>query len=139
MATRRTTLLVLIALLASGIASTMAQKKAPAIDGYDPVAYFTEKRALRGKPEISHVFDDRRYLFTSVKNRDLFAANPERYEPQFNGLCAGNLAQGRKVKADPNNWRVVDGKLYLFGSPPGSEAIVARKVVQARSKWKEMQ
>lgn len=141
MTCRRTALsriaaLISVSLLPPGAA--YAQNKPPAIDGYDPVAYFTEKKPVQGKPEFSQVFDERRYLFSSAKHRDLFAANPERYEPQFNGLCAGNVAGGKKLKAIPTIWRVVEGKLYLFAGPQQDDEAVAKKMVLAQSKWNEI-
>ena len=141
MSTRRSLLSMTLSLCAMAgfpFAATLAQDKAPAIDGYDPVAYFTEKKPVQGKVEFSQVFDERRYLFSSAKHRDLFAANPERYEPQFNGLCAGNVAAGKKVKAIPTIWRVVDGKLYLFAGPQQDDEAVAKKVILAQAKWKDI-
>ena len=140
MTTRRSSLMSLALLLAAACfpAWTVAQGKMPSIDGYDPVAYFTEKKPVQGKPAISFDFDGKRYLFASTKHRDLFAANPDRYEPQFNGLCTGNVSKGNKVKADPTIWRVVDGRLYLFAVPQTDEAGVANRVVLAQSKWKEI-
>lgn len=141
MTTRRSTLFTTISLCALAgfpFAAALAQDKPPAIDGYDPVAYFTEKKPVQGKAEFSQMFDEKRYLFSSAKHRDLFAANPERYEPQFNGLCAGNVAKGNKVKAIPTIWRVVEGKLYLFAGPQNDEAEVAKRVTLAQTKWKEI-
>ncbi len=141
MTTRRSTLSTIVfpcVMAGFPFAAALAQDKPPAIDGYDPVAYFTEKKPVQGKAEFSRVFDERRYLFASAKHRDLFAANPERYEPQFNGLCAGNVAGGKKVKAIPTIWRVVDGKLYLFAGQQQDDEAVAKKVVLAQSKWKDI-
>lgn len=119
-------------------AASVAQDKAPAIDGYDPVAYFTEKRPIQGKSTISHDWDERRYLFSSAKHRDLFAANPDRYEPQFGGLCAAGISYGMKLKADPTVWRIVDGKLYVFSKDQGTEEAFANKVAVAKTKWKDV-
>lgn len=142
MTNRRSTLvlaLLCLSLAAMAPSRALAQDKPPAIDGYDPVAYFTEKKPVQGKTEFNQVFDERRYLFSSAKHRDLFAANPERYEPQFNGLCAANVAKGNKVRAIPTAWRVVEGKLYLFGGPQqDDEAVAKKKVALAQSKWNEI-
>ena len=144
MSNRRETLTRMSALLAcalplgAALAQSKPADKAPAIDGYDPVAYFTEKQPAQGKPNISYDWDDKRYLFANAKHRDLFAANPDKYEPQFNGLCSGNVSVGKKVKADPTIWRVVDGKLYLFAGQQHNEEAVAKKVVLAQSKWKDL-
>lgn len=141
MLTRRSSLLSLGFMLAlAGVPGSplFAQAKAPAINGYDPVAYFIDKRPVQGQPNISYDWDDKRYLFANSKNRGLFAGDPDRYEPQFNGLCAGNVAKGNKVRADPTIWRVVDGKLYLFAGQPSSDEAVARAVVVAQAKWKDL-
>ena len=115
-------LLALTAACVGGAALAQAPEgKAPilAISGYDPVAYFTEGRALQGLPSITHDFGDRRYFFATARNRDLFATTPERYAPQFGGLCAAGLADGRMVDANPAAFLVRDGKLYLFQGPAG--------------------
>ena len=139
MSTRRSLLSMTLSLCAMAgfpFAATLAQDKAPAIDGYDPVAYFTEKKPVQGKVEFSQVFDERRYLFSSAKHRDLFAANPERYEPQFNGLCAGGVSKGNKVKADPTIWRVIDNKLYVYSMQMSSEDKYASIAAAAQARWK---
>lgn len=141
MTMRRSNFLRMALILAATVISgglALAQGKAPTIDGYDPVAYFTEKKPVQGKTAFSFDFDGKLYLFSSNKNRDMFAANPDRYEPQFNGLCSGNVAKGHKVKSDPKVWRIVDGKLYLFAGPQNDEAAVTTKVQLAQSKWKEI-
>jgi hypothetical protein len=92
-----------------------------AIKGYDPVAYFTEGKPVKGDPTISHDWDEARYLFANARNRAMFAAAPEKYAPQFAGLCATGLSLGQKVEADPQAWKIVDGKLYLFSSIPARE------------------
>lgn len=84
-----------------------------AIHGYDTVAYFTENKPMKGQPKFEHQWNDARWHFASVNNRDLFRANPERYAPQFGGYCAGGLAAGEFADGDPSNWTIVDGKLYL--------------------------
>jgi hypothetical protein len=56
-----------------------------AIKGYDTVAYFTEGRALKGKPEYEVSYQDARWRFSSAANRDLFKDDPERYIPQYGG------------------------------------------------------
>jgi len=84
-----------------------------AIQGYDTVAYFTEERAVKGKSEFEFEWHNARWRFTNEKHRDLFAASPERYAPQFGGLCAGAMVRGVVVKADPEAWTIVDGKLYM--------------------------
>jgi YHS domain-containing protein len=91
------------------------EKSGLAIQGYDPVAYFTGHKAIEGKKEISIYYNGVTYRFSTVKNRDLFKANPVKYEPQYGGWCAYAMgAKGEKVAIDPETFKVLDGKLYLF-------------------------
>jgi hypothetical protein len=90
-----------------------------AIKGYDPVAYFTEKAPARGLAEIDYVWDEHRFRFTSEEHRQMFRADPLRYAPQFENFCAMALTRGELDEADPENWLVNDGKLYIFGKPVG--------------------
>jgi YHS domain-containing protein len=78
---------VLIMNAASGMAFDQINKTSfgVAIKGYDTVAYHTENRAVRGKSEFSYTWSDAKWYFASAKNRDLFAADPERYAPQYGG------------------------------------------------------
>ena len=84
-----------------------------ALRGYDPVAYFTEEKALVGRKEFTHEYADANWRFASAVNRDLFASNPERYAPQFGGYCAWGISQAKLFGGDPRIWKVVDGKLYV--------------------------
>lgn len=84
-----------------------------AVRGYDVVAYFTQGKPVEGKREFAHKWNNTTWRFSSAKHRDLFAANPEKYAPQYGGFCAWAVAQGYTAPVDPAAWRVVDGKLYL--------------------------
>lgn len=135
---RRARRALMLLCLVVPVFASLAQDKSPAIDGYDPVAYFTEKQPVQGKPGISYDWDDRRYLFSSTKHKELFAAHPERYEPQFAGLCAGGVSKGKKLKADPNIWRIVDGKLYVFSIQQKSDEAAIALVASANARWKDI-
>lgn len=115
------TILAALLLAAAGPALGQAAAKAPpvALKGHDPVSYFDPGKPAKGAASFAHDFDDARYLFSSEKNRSLFAANPDRYAPQFTGLCTTGLAFGKKAEADPGVFLVRDGKLYVFS---GAEA-----------------
>ena len=90
-------------------------KTGPAIEGYDPVAYFTVKKPTEGKKEISYTNEGITYYFASPQNRELFKASPAKYEPQFGGWCAYAMGDnGEKVAVDPETFKVLNGKLYLF-------------------------
>ena len=84
-----------------------------AIMGYDPVAYFTEGRAVKGSPEFSHDWLGENWYFASAEHRDAFAADPIRYAPQYGGYCSYAVAHGYTADADPRAWKIVGGKLYL--------------------------
>jgi enamine deaminase RidA (YjgF/YER057c/UK114 family) len=86
------------------------------ISGYDPVAYFTDGKPVRGKAEFEHVWRKLRWRFASGEHRDLFIKDPQRYAPQYDGYCAmgtSNEAAAHKDTVDPEAWAIVDGKLYL--------------------------
>ena len=92
-----------------------------AIKGYDPVAYFTDGMPKRGLPDFEYLWDEYRYHFSSAEHRELFKADPARYAPEFANFCAMSLARGAIVEADPENWLISDGKLYIFGKSIGPE------------------
>ena len=87
-----------------------------ALDGYDPVAYFTDGRPVKGSQELTFAFDDAVYYFESAEHRGMFAADPDRYAPQYAGYCAIGVSMGMKVHADPEAWAISDGKLFVFSS-----------------------
>jgi len=86
---------------------------AGAIRGYDPVAYFTEGKPVKGRAQFTHQWNGAAWRFASAANRDRFAAAPEKYAPQYGGYCAFGVASGYAVKTEPDAWSVVEGKLYL--------------------------
>jgi hypothetical protein len=116
-----------IAVLLVGGASLVAALPAVAADpalaikGYDPVAYFTVGKPTPGRPDIDLVWDEHRYQFASAENRARFKADPVRYAPQFSDYCAMALSKGELVEADPQNWTIAEGKLFIFGKPVGPE------------------
>jgi YHS domain-containing protein len=120
------------ALFAAGGALTAAAEQRLALRGYDPVAYFTEKRPMRGDPQYQHEWDGAIYRFASAKHLELFKVNPDRYLPQYNNFCAASLAKGIKYHGDPEHWLVVDGRLYLFGGPAGPPAMKADPVAMKK-------
>lgn len=84
-----------------------------AVNGYDPVAYFTISEPTRGSADITSTVDGAIYRFASEENKALFDANPDAYRPQYGGHCAWAAAQGNVAAANPNNWAIVGDKLYL--------------------------
>ena len=84
-----------------------------AIKGADPVAYFTEETFVEGSADYTHEWGGATWQFSTLENRDLFAANPEQYAPQYGGYCAWAVGQNTLAAIDPNAWSIVDDKLYL--------------------------
>ena len=119
--TARWGLVALCLTMALGLHTSAMAQSAPALKGYDPVAYFTDGKPVKGDRQISYDWDDSRYLFSNAKNKATFASAPDKYTPQFAGLCATGLAFGQRVEADPQAWKIVDGKLYLFSSVKAKE------------------
>ncbi len=88
-----------------------------AILGTDPLAYFTLGQPTSGDPAFSHDWNGVTWHFATAQHRDLFAADPKRYTPQYGGFCAYAVSRGYTADIDPNAWRIVDDKLYLNLSP----------------------
>lgn len=117
-------LLIAIALAASALAvATPAHAdQAPvytgllsrvAVGGYDPVAYFTDGRPVRGAEQFRITHQGYEYRFANAEHLAAFRANPARYTPQYGGYCAWAVSQGYTAAGNPQNWRIVDGRLYL--------------------------
>src|SRR5688572_23266386 len=84
------------------------------LKGYDPVAYFTKGKPMLGKEELEYTWDEVRYRFASNQHREMFRSEPDRYIPQFAGSCAMGMSKGIKVEANPENWMISDGRLFVF-------------------------
>lgn len=90
-------------------------KKGLAIEGYDPVAYFTKHKAVKGKSEYSFQYKGITYMASSAENLALLKDSPEKYEPQYGGWCAYAMgSNGEKVEIDPETFKIVNGRLFLF-------------------------
>lgn len=107
------TLVLLIASVAVAQGQQIFSTSDGAIKGYDPVAYFTEGEPVKGGKAYSYEWNGATWHFSSEKNLALFKENPEKYAPQYGGYCAYGLANGYKVKIEPDAWAIIDDKLYL--------------------------
>jgi len=118
---RRHLLLALAALGTAPLLTAKARAGTPpvyaegglAVDGTDVVAYFTEGRPVAGDPAFTHDWRGVTWRFASAANRDAFAAEPERYAPQYGGYCAWAVSEGYTASTVPEAWRIVEGKLSL--------------------------
>lgn len=86
-----------------------------AIQGYDPVAYFTRNKAVKGKKELAAQYEGITYYFSTLDNKEIFKRAPANYEPAYGGWCAYAMgAKGEKVSVDPGTFKIIDHQLYLF-------------------------
>ena len=113
-----------------------------AIQGYDVVSYFTDGKPVKGSSDISLPYDDSKWQFANASHKEMFAADPDHYLPQYGGSCAGGMALGVSVPANPENWVIVDGKLYMVsGTKDDLEAFkahAAENIAAADKRWAEM-
>lgn len=117
------------------------QTNSVAIDGYDPVAYFTKHRAVKGLKTIAYTSLGVTYYFSSTEHKKMFMKNHAKYEPQYGGWCASAMSEtGSKAQIDPNSFKIIDGKLYLFCQPQSSYSKSAwgkTGIVKADKNWGE--
>jgi YHS domain-containing protein len=114
-----------------------------AIMGYDPVAYFTEGRSVKGSEEFAYDWLGTPWHFASRKHQELFMSEPVKYAPQFGGYCAGEVAfDGVTINIDPDAWRIIDGKLYLGydkGFAADLEAHPDKYLPKAEANWPKLE
>ena len=84
-----------------------------AINGYDPVAYFTEERPVQGSPEFTVDWDGAVLQFASAENKALYESDPVKYAPKYGGYCAYAVSRGYTATTDPVAWAVHEDRLYL--------------------------
>jgi len=84
-----------------------------AIQGYDPVAFFTQNRPVKGRPEFESKYNGARYLFASAEDKSTFDANPAKYEPQFGGFCAYAASQNHTAPVKIEAFQIVNGRLLM--------------------------
>jgi enamine deaminase RidA (YjgF/YER057c/UK114 family) len=108
--------LLALSLMTAASVSARAGEPSLSINGYDPVAYFTDGRPVQGRSDYEYLWHKLRWRFASSEHRDMFSKEPNRYAPQYDGYCAmgvTNDAAAHKDSVDPNAWAIVDGRLYL--------------------------
>ena len=92
------------------------------LKGADVVAYFTEGRYVQGVPQHRSTHEGVTLQFASAANKALFDAQPARYLPQFGGYCTNGIVYGIPWGGDADTWRIIDGKLYIFGGRASLQA-----------------
>lgn len=131
------------AIVAANLSASAADNLRVVLRGYDPVAYFTESKPVKGDPKYSYDWDEGRYHFASARHRELFAGNPEKYAPQFGGYCTGSMSRGVRNEGDPEGWTIKEGKLYVFGAAKfkavaeSDPEFIPSRLDNARKNWQE--
>jgi YHS domain-containing protein len=116
------------------------QDKRLMLKGNDPVGYFKDGKNQPGNPAIKAVHDGVVYRFVSAENKAAFLEEPSRYVPQFGGYCANGIAYGIPWGGDPDTFRIIDGKLYIFGGRDSMNYFLMdekRNLALADKYWKE--
>ena len=136
-----TTQAIAISASADGTQTSTATEHV-AIQGYDVVSYFTDGKPTKGSTDISLPFDDSKWQFANASHKQMFAADPDRYLPQYGGMCAGGMALGVSVPANPENWVIVDGKLYMVAGGQSDldewKAHAAENIKAANANWAKL-
>ena len=112
-----------------------------AIQGYDTVAYFTDGEAVKGSEEFSFEWLGAVWHFASAEHRDLFAADPVKYAPQYGGYCTSGIVDGNIHASGAKAWVIVDGKLYLNGSQYSLDKWAeneGEKITATDANWEEL-
>lgn len=110
-----------------------------AVDGYDSVAYFNTHQAEEGIREYTLNWKGATWRFADAESRDLFAASPDTYAPQYGGYCSNQMSLGNLSDVDPGVWLIHDRKLYLFGHDVGKirweKTGIAARIQEADRHW----
>lgn len=90
-------------------------EKNVAVQGYDPVAYFKQGKAIKGRKDIATTYDGVFYYFSTAVNKEIFLKSPSKFEPEYGGWCAFAMGDSNeRVSVNPETFKIISGKLYLF-------------------------
>jgi YHS domain-containing protein len=124
------------------LAGDFFEEKGAALDSYDALSYFTPAPdPILGVKELSYDYKGSKFYFVTNTHLHAFAADPERYAPQYGGFDALGVSQGRKVGAHPRVFALVDGKLYMFSdveSRKNWKKNISGNVARASEQWAEV-
>jgi YHS domain-containing protein len=109
------------------------------LKGYDPVAYFTQKKAVKGNPKYQTTYQGAIYYFSSAADLATFKKSPSKYVPQYGGFCASGMASRQANDSDPTVFFVIKGKLYVCasGAGEGFQSNPAANIKKADQNWDE--
>ena len=128
--------------IAQNISATVTDPETGvAIEGYDPVSYFTEDAATKGSDKYTAEYNGATYYFSSAANRDLFNQSADKYAPAYGGYCTETLASGSLTPASPLNWTIHGDRLFLTRSPQSTKVFRERRAVsvaRADKFWRQV-
>ena len=110
------------------------------LKGYDPVAYFTQKKAVKGSPKYQTTYQGATYYFSSAADLATFKKSPSKYVPQYGGFCANGMANRQANEGDPTVFFVLKGKLYVCSSSEAEKEFqsnVQANMKKADQNWDE--
>lgn len=108
------------------------------LKGYDAVAYFKQKRAVKGDPKYSSSYRGATYYFASASDKAAFDKSPAKYAPQYGGFCANGMTKRKLNDIDPNVFFVYKGKLYVCQSEKAGDAFYSHpdaNIKEADKNW----
>jgi YHS domain-containing protein len=108
--------------------------------GHDVVAYFTRGRHAIGAPQFTSVHEGVTFRFANAEHKALFDGDPKAYLPQYGGFCANGIAYGIPWGGDADSWRIIEGRLYIFGGQGSKDAFeldVPGNLALAEKYWRE--
>lgn len=112
-----------------------------ALQGYDSTGYLTKNQAGLGDETLSFTWKGAEWRFADRKSRDLFAANPDKYAPQYGGYCSNQMSLGNLSDIDPGVWLIFNEKLYFFGHQEGKDRWqqtgISDRIADADHHWKK--
>jgi YHS domain-containing protein len=111
------------------------------LKGYDVVAYFTQKKAIKGSSKYQSNYEGAIYYFGSAADLATFKKNPSKYVPQYGGFCANGVKNNKLNDSDPTVFFIVKGKLYVCASPEAEKEFRAHEdedIVTANRNWEQL-
>jgi YHS domain-containing protein len=104
-----------------GIHKVNVDSRGVILKGYDPVAYFTQNKAIKGNSKYQSTYQGATYYFSSAADLAIFKRNPSKYVPQYGGFCAYHLSKGKLKDSDPAAFFIYKGKLYVCSAPDSAK------------------
>jgi YHS domain-containing protein len=127
---------------AQGVATINVDANGLAVKGYDTVAFFTNNAAVQGNPTFEYAWNGAKWVFSTAENLEKFKSDPVGYAPQFGGYCSYAVSHGYTADGDPNQWKIVDGKLYLNYNQKAKDAWEKEQeklIKDGENNWAEFQ